>query len=83
MLALKLGIWCWEVMEWWRGCIWDILGGRFWGRNTASSIKKSISGLNGIVDSIGASGIVYFPEPKANLGHFVAAGELDSWGSHC
>lgn len=51
-------------------------------KHTASSVKKSISGLDGIVDSISASVIVYFPEPKANLRHGVAAGKLDSWGSH-
>lgn len=49
----------------------------------AGTIKQSVAGLDGVVDSVGTGGIVDFPETETDLWHRVAIVELDNWACHC
>lgn len=49
---------------------------------TASTVKQSVSRLDGLVDLIGARLVVYLPQPKAHLGHLVAIVKLDARDRH-
>ena len=52
-------------------------------QRTAGTVKEAITSLDGIVDDIGGDGVVDLPEAEANLGHLIAAVELDVGnGSH-
>jgi len=42
------------------------------------TVKESVSDLDGVVDSVGASVVVDFPKTETNERHLVAAVELDS-----
>lgn len=44
---------------------------------TACAVKQPVASLDGIVNSIGTSGIVDLPQAKADLGHLVAIVEGD------
>lgn len=49
---------------------------------TASAVKETVTGLDGVVDSVGASSVVDLPETEANNWHVMAAVELDRRRSH-
>ncbi len=49
---------------------------------TARAVEETVTGLDGVVDLIGACVIVHFPQSKPNQGHLVAAAELDGRSSH-
>lgn len=49
---------------------------------TASAVKETVSNLDSIVDDISSDGVVDLPETEADLGHIIAAVELDD-GRHC
>lgn len=50
-------------------------------RLTASTVEKTVAGLDGVVDDIRGNGVINLPETEAHLGHVIAAVELDD-GSH-
>ncbi len=49
---------------------------------TARAVKETVTGLDGVVDLIGACIIVHLPQSEPNQGHLVAAAELDGRSSH-
>jgi hypothetical protein len=56
-------------------------GGEERERLTACTIEQPVSSLDGVVDNVSADGIVDLPQSEANLGHIIAAIELDV-GNH-
>ena len=52
-------------------------------QHTTSSIEQTVSGLDGIVNSIGASVVIDLPETETNLWHIIAAVQLDGWNCWC
>ena len=44
---------------------------------TAGTIQQTVTSLDGLVNGVGAGGVVNLPEAEADLGHLVAAAELD------
>lgn len=51
-------------------------------RHTAGTVQQPVSGLDGVVNRVGACSIVHLPQTKAHLGHLVAAAQLDG-RTHC
>ena len=52
-------------------------------RHTASTIEQTVTGLDGVVDNVGAV-FIDLPETEANLGHVIAAVKLDGGNvDHC
>ena len=49
---------------------------------TRSAVEETVSSLDGVVDDIGGDRVVDLPETETDLGHVIAAVELDN-GSHC
>lgn len=49
---------------------------------TTSTIKQTVTGLDGVVNGIRGHGVVDLPEAKAHLGHLISAVELDRGGRH-
>ena len=49
---------------------------------TRSAVEETVSSLDGVVDDIGGDRVVDLPETETDLGHVMAAVELDN-GSHC
>lgn len=49
-------------------------------RHTASAVKQTVTSLDGVVDSVGASVVVDLPETEAHEGHFIAVVKLDRHG---
>ncbi len=45
----------------------------------AGTIEETVTGLDGVVDSIGTGVVVDLPETEANLWHLIAGAELDGW----
>lgn len=49
---------------------------------TASTVKETVSNLDGVVDRVGASVVVDLPQTEAHDGHIIAATQLDVGGRH-
>ena len=49
----------------------------------AGSVKETVAGLDGVVDSVGTGVVADLPEAEANLWHLIAGVELDSWNHVC
>lgn len=47
------------------------------GKRTSSTVEETVTGLDGVVDGIGGNGVVDFPQAETDLGHVVAAAQLD------
>jgi hypothetical protein len=49
---------------------------------TASAIKQTVSGLDGLVHLVSAGVVVHLPEAKPHEGHVIATAKLDGGSSH-
>ena len=49
---------------------------------TASSVKESVTSLDGVVDNVRGNVVANLPQAEAHLGHLVAAAQLDARGCH-
>ena len=60
----------------------DVISCQRENKRTASSIEQSVANLDSVVNGVGTSSVVNFPQAKANLWHRVSIVQLDSWLSH-
>lgn len=51
-------------------------------RHTAGAVKETVTGLDGLVDLVGAGVVVDLPEAEAHEGHFVAGAKLNGRSRH-
>lgn len=49
---------------------------------TRSTIEKTVTGLDGGINLIGAGVIRHLPQAEANKWHVIATVQLDGWRSH-
>lgn len=52
------------------------------GNHTTSSIEQTVTSLDCVVDSVGASVVVDLPQAEAYLWHLKAIVELNVWDRH-
>lgn len=51
-------------------------------RLTTRAVEQTVAGLDGVVDGVSGAGAVDLPEAEADLGHVIAAVELDVGDGH-